>query len=108
MTNKFGRTRNWTNSLRDEVIWDELRQVSKGWCIIAPIERYSGYTYLQKKRECCNHRCPDSVYFNTMLLVIHLRAIETLICRREISLIGSSFGFPQNTIHDCQNTELNS
>ena len=28
-------------------VWDELRQVSKGRCIIAPIERYSGYTYVQ-------------------------------------------------------------
>ena len=24
---------------------DELRQVTKGWCIIAPIERYGGYGY---------------------------------------------------------------
>ena len=38
-----------------------------------------------------------------------MSAIETLICRREMSLIGStSFGFAQNMIHDFQNTELNS
>ena len=56
-------------------------------------------------KKCCNHRCPDSVYFNTLLLVIYLSAIETLICRRETSLIGStSFGFSQNTIHDFRNT----
>ena len=26
---------------------DELRQVPKGWCIIAPIEWYKGYRYFQ-------------------------------------------------------------
>ena len=63
----------------------------------------------RKKRKCCNHRCPDSVYFNKLLLIIYLSAVETLVCRREISLIGySSFGFAQNTIHDFQNTVLNS
>ena len=46
--------------------------------------------------------------FYTLLLIVHLSAIETLICRREMSLIGStSFGFAQNTIHDFQNTVLN-
>ena len=40
--------------------------------------------------------------------IVCLSAIETLICRREISLIGSaSFRFAQNTIHDFQNTVLN-
>ena len=35
--------------------------------------------------------------------------METLICCREMSLIGStSFGFAQNTMHDFQNTVLNS
>ena len=62
-----------------------------------------------KKEKSCNHRCPDSVYFHTLLLIIYLSAIERLICRREMSLIGStSFGFAQNTIHDFQNTVLNS
>ena len=57
----------------------------------------------------CNHRCPDSVYFHTLLLIIYLTDIERLICRREMSLIGStSFGFAQNTMHDFQNTVLNS
>ena len=47
--------------------------------------------------------------FNTPLLIIYLSYIEPLICRREMSLIGSnSFGFAQNTIHDFQNTVLNS
>ena len=56
---------------------------------------------LNEKRKCGNHRCPVSVYFNTLLFIIHLSAIETLICRREMSLIGSSsFSFAQNTIHD--------
>ena len=37
-----GLTISGTNLFRDE-----LRQVTKGWCIIAPIERYSGYRYFQ-------------------------------------------------------------
>ena len=38
-----------------------------------------------------------------------LSAIETLICRRKMSLIGfTSFGFAQNMIHDFHNTVLNS
>ena len=76
MTNKCGRTRQMTNNLRDELIWgggggggmnsaSELATVynytrrsirggsqssppgDKDWCIIAPIERYSGYRYFQ-------------------------------------------------------------
>ena len=63
----------------------------------------------EKNRKFCNHQCPDSVYFITLLLIIYLSAIETLICPRKISLIGStSFGFAQNTIHDFQNTVVNS
>ena len=62
-----------------------------------------------KKRKSCNRRYPDSVYFHTLLLIIYLSAIETLICRREMSLIRStSFGFAQNAIHGFQNTVLNS
>ena len=35
--------------------------------------------------------------------------METVICRREMSLIGSSsFSFAQNTVHDFQNTVVNS
>ena len=44
-----------------------------------------------------------------ILFILYLRAIETLICRGEMSLIGStSFGFAQNKIHDFQITVLNS
>ena len=92
MTNKCGRTRQRTNNLRDEMIWgmnsaSELATVyyhtrirggspstppgGKGWCIIAPIERYSGYRHFQWKRKSCNHRYPDSVYFHTLLLIIY-------------------------------------
>ena len=130
MTNKCGRTRQMTNNLRDELIWrmnsaSELATVSyntcrsisggsqstppgdKAWCIIAPIE-LAVIDIFNKRRKSCNHRCPHSVYFHTLLLIIYLSAIETLICRREMSLIGStSFGFAQNTIHDFQNTVLN-
>ena len=48
MKKKFRRTRQRTNNLRDELI---LRYVTKGWCIIAPIERYSDYVYFQQKKE---------------------------------------------------------
>ena len=70
MTKKCGRTRQRTNNLRDELIW-EVNSVSelanmyyythwsirggsqstlpgdKTWYIIAPIERYSGYRHFQ-------------------------------------------------------------
>ena len=85
--------------------------VDKAWCIIAPTERYIVVIDIfneKKKRQSCNHRCPDSVYFHTLLLIIYLSAIERLICRRNMSLIGSTFfGFAQNTMHDFQNTILN-
>ena len=62
-----------------------------------------------EKRKCCNHRCPDSVYLNTLCLITYLSAIKTLVCHRGMNSIGStSFSFAQNTIHDFQNTELNS
>ena len=49
------------------------------------------------------------ILFNTLLLILYLNVIETLVCRRQMSLIGStSFGFARNTIHDFQNTVLNS
>ena len=134
MTNKCRRTRQTTNNLRDELIWgmnsaSELAAVyyytrgsirsgsqctppcDKAWCIIAPVERYtcSVIDIFNEKGKSCSHRYPDSVYFHTLLLIIYLSAIETLICCREMSLTGStSVGFAQNTLHDFQNTLLNS
>ena len=62
-----------------------------------------------EKRKSCNHRCPDSVYFYTLLLIIYFSAIERLVCLGEMSLIEStSFGFAQYTMHDFQNTVFNS
>ena len=62
-----------------------------------------------EKRKRCNYRYPDSVNFHTLLLIIYLSAIQRLICRREMSVIGSTFlGFAQITTHDFQNTVLNS
>ena len=84
----------------------ELSQVTKV-CLSLRQSNDIAFTdiFKKKKRKYCNHRCPDSVSFNTLLLTIYLSAIETLICPREINLIGStSFGFAQNTIHDFQNT----
>ena len=46
-----------------------------------------------------------------ILLILYsvVNTIETVICSREINLIGStSFGFAQNTIHDFENTVLES
>ena len=61
------------------------------------------------KTKCCNHLCPCSVYFHTLLLISYLSAIETFTGRREMNIIGSSsFGFAQNTIHDFPHTVLNS
>ena len=41
--------------------------------------------------------------------IIYLSAIERLICRRGMSLIGfTSFGLAQNMMHNFQNTVLNS
>ena len=74
MTNKCRRTRQRTNNLRDELILgmdsaSELATVyyytrgsirsgsqstppgDKAWCIIAPIERNSGYRHFQRKRK---------------------------------------------------------
>ena len=47
--------------------------------------------------------------FSHDIVNYYLSAIGRLICRREMSLIGSaSFCFAQNTMHDFQNTVLNS
>ena len=86
---------------------DELRQVTKAGVSLRQYNDILVIDIFNKKRKRCNHRCPDSVYF--LFLIVYLSAIETLTCRREMSLIGStSFGFAQNTIHDFQNTVLNS
>ena len=61
-----------------------------------------------KNGKGCYHRCPDPFYSNMLLLIIYLSAVETL-SHREMSSIGSTFfGFAQNTIHDFQNSVLNS
>ena len=96
MKKKFGLTRQRTNNLRDELIWgcnSVRRQILVYHCtntmMMAVIDIFN------KKRKCCNHRCPDS-YFYTLLLIIYLSVIEKLICRREMSLIRcTSFGFAQ-------------
>ena len=46
MTNKSGQTRQRTNNLSDELIWGYTPSGDKGWCIIAPIERYRGDRYM--------------------------------------------------------------
>ena len=49
------------------------------------------------------------LFIFTRCCKLYLSAIERLICRGEMSLIGStSFGFAQNTMHNFQNTVLNS
>ena len=53
--------------------------------------------------------CRESDYFHMLLLISYLSPIEKFNCRREMSLVGSIFfGFAQNTIHDFQNSPLNS
>ena len=76
MTSKYGRTRQKTNNLMDELIggmnsaselatvynyWPTRRSIGggsqstppgdKAWCIIAPIEPYSGYRHFQWKKK---------------------------------------------------------
>ena len=110
MTSKSGRTRQKTNNLRDELIWGfGLRQLTKVGVSLRRQNDIAFKDIFNKKRKCCNHRCPDSVYFSTFLLIVYLIAIQTLICRRKLSFLGFTFfGFAQDTIHDFQNTLLNS
>ena len=80
----------------------------KAWCIIAPIEWYSGYRHFQWKKEELQSSMPWFCLFSHAVInYIYLSAIKRLICRREMSLIGStSFGFTQNMMHDFKNTVL--
>ena len=98
-TNKANRT----NNLGNELIWGMKSVTLKKIGVSLRQENDIAVMYIfNKKMKCCNHRCPDSVYFNTLLLSIYLSAIETLVCLREMSLTGTtSFGFAQKkTIHD--------
>ena len=111
MTNKCGRTRQRTNNLRDKPIWGMnstselppcitthvgvsravaslLRQVTKLSVSLHQQNDIAIIDIFNEKRKSCNHRYPDSVYFHMLLLIIHLSAIERLICRIEMSLIG--------------------
>ena len=86
-----------------------LRQVTKLGVSLRQQNDITVIDILNEKTESCNHRCPVSVYFNTLLSIIYSSAIERLFCRREMSLIVStSFGFAQNTMHYFQNSVLNS
>ena len=58
----------------------------QSWCISAPTERYIAGIDIFNKKMYCNHRCPNSVYLNILLLIKYLSAIETLVCLREFSL----------------------
>ena len=63
---------------------------------------------MEKKKSFAIIHALFFVYFHTLLSIIFSSAIETLTCRRESSLIGTtSFRFAQKTIHDFQNTVLN-
>ena len=53
-----------------------------------------------------NDRSPYPVYFDTLLLIIYLSAIETLICDREVNFTSTDFA--QTTIDDFRTTVLNS
>ena len=69
------------NNLRDERIWgDELCHVTK--VSVSLRKSNDVIDIINEKRKCCAHRCPDSVYFHTLLLIIYLSAFETLTCRR--------------------------
>ena len=71
-----------------------LRQVTKLGVSLRQQNDIAVIDILNEKRTSCNHRCPDSVYFKTLLLIIYLSVIERLTCRREMILIRStSIGF---------------
>ena len=116
-TNWFGRwtpPENWPPCITIHVgisgaVASLLRQVTKLGVSFRQYNDVAVIDIFNEKRKNCNHRCPDSVYFHTLLLIIYLSAIEWLICRREMSLIGSTFlSFAQNTMQDFQSTVLNS
>ena len=87
------------------VVASLLHQVTKLGVSLRQQNNIAVIDIFNEKRKSCNHPCPDSVYFHTLLLIIYLSAIERLICHIEMSLIGSSsFGFAQNTMHHFQNT----
>ena len=88
--NKFRRTRQRSNNLRDELIWGWTPSGGKGWCFIAPKERYNAYVFFQ---------CPDSVVWMLSKL---LCVVEKWV------LYPASFAFAQNTVHNFQITVLNS
>ena len=62
----------------------------------------------KEKRKCCNHRCPNPIYFNTLLLIVYLSYRKTYLSKRNEFIGPTSFSFAQNTIHNFQNKELNS
>ena len=72
MTNKPARTCQKMIKLRDEL----TKVVSS----IAPIAAIDIFNI----KEYSYDRCPDPFYFDTLLLIIYLSAIETLICHKEI------------------------
>ena len=109
MTNKPVEQDKWLTISGTKWFGDKLRKVTMVGVSLHQYNEIAVINLFNKKRKCCNHQYRHSVYFYTLLLIIYLSAIETLICRREMSLIGStSFGFAQNTIHDFQNTVYNS
>ena len=69
----------------DELIWGWTPSGDK---VGISLRHIAVIDIFNKKRKCCNHRCPDSVDFYTLLLIIYLTAIETLICRREMIYQG--------------------
>ena len=58
MTNKFERTRQRTNNLSDELIWGRTLSGYKRCCIIAAIDRYSGYRYFPLKKKVLQSSMP--------------------------------------------------
>ena len=65
------------------VRWHELGVSLRKYNDIAATDIFN------KKRNCCNHPCPGSVYFNMMLIIIYLSATKTFICCRKMSLLPS-------------------
>ena len=99
MTNKCGRTRQRTNNLRDKLIW-EMISASE----LATLYYYTGRSIKGGSQSIL----PGA---KAWCIIVPIAVIDIFNEKRKScnQLIGSaSFGFAQNTMHDFQNTVLNS
>ena len=99
MTNKCGRTRQRTNNLRDKLIWG----------MISTSELANLYYYTRRRIKGGSQSTPPGDKAWCIIVPIRVKDIFNEKRKSYNQLIGSaSFGFAQDTMHDFQNTVLNS